>query len=508
MSAAKTAPGMRPSSRAGRRGPAWRSTRMLHTSPSASAYRRKRRVPAPSSRSPPGSLGAFSIRSFVGKSRDRRGVAQPGHEEGQARRKVDSARKAALGCRFREPRPHRPDAPARPGLLPADAAGDPAFPPAPRHPTDRGAPAWRVGRDQDAYGVARRPQSGTRSRPPERTGGRRLAPFLPWGLGDARPDARGAPAGAGGDAAEDAGWRYASSPGRGSSGGCAVSRAPLGVVGGSGRYAMSGLAAVREKVVSTPFGSPSDAYLTGRLGGREVAFLARHARGHRIMPGEINFRANICGFKMLGVERLVSVSAVGSMKEEHRPLDVVLPDKIIDRTHARVSTFFGGGVVAHVSLADPICAELRGIVARAARATGGRLHDGGTYLCIEGPQFSSRAESSLYRSWGVDVIGMTNAQEAKLAREAEICYATMAMVTDYDCWHEEEADVTVEEVVARLHDNAAHAQAILARTLEQVPETRACPCAGALGNAILTDRGAITPEMRARLRPVAGRYLD
>jgi 5'-methylthioadenosine phosphorylase len=287
-----------------------------------------------------------------------------------------------------------------------------------------------------------------------------------------------------------------------------VSRAPLGVVGGSGLYGMSGLEDVREQTVATPFGAPSDAYVTGRLGGRPIVFLARHGRGHRIMPGEINFRANICGFKMLGVERLVSVSAVGSMKEALRPLDVVLPDQIIDRTHARVSTFFGGGVVAHVSLADPICAELRGAVARAARATDVRLHDGGTYLCIEGPQFSSRAESLLYRSWGVDVIGMTNAQEAKLAREAEICYATMAMVTDYDCWHEEEADVTVEAVVARLHDNAAHAQAIVARTLELVPETRTCPCAGALRNAILTDRATLTAETRARLRPVAGRYLD
>jgi 5'-methylthioadenosine phosphorylase len=287
-----------------------------------------------------------------------------------------------------------------------------------------------------------------------------------------------------------------------------VSAPPLGVLGGSGLYGMAGLEGAREERVRTPFGDPSDAYLTGRIGGRPVVFLARHGRGHRLMPGEINFRANVCGFKMLGVERLVSVSAVGSMKEDIRPLDVVLPDQIIDRTHGRASTFFGGGVVAHVSLADPICADLRAAVAAAARPGGVRLHDGGTYLCIEGPQFSSRAESLLYRSWGVDVIGMTNAQEAKLAREAEICYATLAMVTDYDCWHEDEADVTVEEVVARLHDNAASAQAILARTLELVPAPRLCPCATALRNAILTERAHIPEEARQRLRPVAGRRLD
>jgi len=246
----------------------------------------------------------------------------------------------------------------------------------------------------------------------------------------------------------------------------------------------------------------------GRIGDRPVAFLARHGRGHRLMPGEINYRANVCGFKMLGVERLVSVSAVGSMKEEIRPLDLVLPDQIIDRTHQRVSTFFGGGVVAHVSVADPICADLRGVVAAAARTTDVRLHDGGTYVCIEGPQFSSRAESQVYRSWGVDVIGMTNAQEAKLAREAEICYATMAMVTDYDCWHEEEADVTVEAVVARLHDNAARAQAILARTLDLIPASRPCHCSTALRNAILTERALIPEEARQRLRPIAGRHLD
>ena len=287
-----------------------------------------------------------------------------------------------------------------------------------------------------------------------------------------------------------------------------MSAPPLGVLGGSGLYGMAGLEGAREEAVTTPFGTPSDAYLTGTIAGRPVVFLARHGRGHRLLPSEINFRANICGFRILGVERLVSVSAVGSMKEEIQPLDVVLPDQIIDRTHGRAGTFFGEGVAAHVSIADPMCADLRGALAAAPRPSGLRVHSGGTYLCIEGPQFSTRAESLLYRSWGVDVIGMTNAQEARLAREAEICYATMAMVTDYDCWHEEEADVTVAEVVARLRDNAENAQAILARVLGSLPAERTCPCATALANAILTDRAHIGEEARRRLRPIAGRYLD
>jgi 5'-methylthioadenosine phosphorylase len=287
-----------------------------------------------------------------------------------------------------------------------------------------------------------------------------------------------------------------------------VSRAPLGVIGGSGLYRIAGLSDVREETVRTPFGAPSDAFVTGQIDGRPMIFLARHGRGHRLMPTEINFRANIFGFKTLGVERLVSVSAVGSMKENIRPLDVVLPDQFIDWTRQRPSTFFGDGLVAHVSVADPICGDLKALVARAAAAVEVRLHDGGTYLCMEGPQFSTRAESRLYRSWDVQVIGMTNVQEAKLAREAEICYATMAMVTDYDCWHEEEADVTVEEVVARLNENARHAQTIVARTLAALPEGRSCGCATALKNAILTARGSISPEARERLRPLVGRYLD
>jgi len=282
---------------------------------------------------------------------------------------------------------------------------------------------------------------------------------------------------------------------------------PLGVIGGSGLYQMAGLEGTREERVETPFGDPSEAYLLGRLGEHEVAFLARHGRGHRLLPTEINFRANIYGFKALGVERIVSVSAVGSMKEELRPLDVVLPDQFIDWTRQRPSTFFGSGVAAHVSLADPVCSVLGEALAGAAALCGARLHRGGTYLCIEGPQFSTRAESHLYRSFGVDVIGMTNVQEAKLAREAEICYATVAMVTDYDCWRAGEAPVSVEEVVARLRDNARTAQAILAGVTGLLPVSRTCPCASALDNAILTDRAAIPRGARERLRLLAGGRL-
>jgi 5'-methylthioadenosine phosphorylase len=271
---------------------------------------------------------------------------------------------------------------------------------------------------------------------------------------------------------------------------------------------MAGLEKAEETRLTTPFGDPSDAYVRGVVGGRPMVFLARHGRGHRLLPTEINFRANIAGFRMLGVERLVSVSAVGSMKEDLHPLDVVLPDQFIDHTRRRVSTFFGDGVVAHVSFADPVCAELRGVLRRSAEGTPVRLHDGGTYLCIEGPQFSTRAESHLYRSWKVDVIGMTNAQEAKLAREAEICYATMAMVTDFDCWKEDEAAVTVEEVVARLHENARSAEAILTRALPLLPEQRGCACGTALQQAILTERSRIPAEALRRLRPIAGARLD
>ena len=282
----------------------------------------------------------------------------------------------------------------------------------------------------------------------------------------------------------------------------------LGVIGGSGLYQMAGLADRREEKVATPFGDPSDAYVLGRLGGRDIAFLARHGRGHRLLPTELNFRANIYGFKALGAGRIVSVSAVGSLKEDIRPLDVVLPDQFIDWTRHRTSTFFGGGIVAHVSLADPVCSLLHGALFEAAESCGARARRGGTYVCMEGPQFSTRAESHLYRSFQADVIGMTNVQEAKLAREAEICYATLAMVTDYDCWRPETDPVTVEEVVARLKDNAAMAGSILAHAVSRLPETRACACASALRNAILTDPAAIPRESRERLRLLVGKYLD
>ncbi len=281
----------------------------------------------------------------------------------------------------------------------------------------------------------------------------------------------------------------------------------LGVIGGSGLYQMAGLEDRREEKVGTPFGDPSDSYVLGRLGGRDVAFLARHGRGHRILPSEINFRANIYGFKALGAGRIVSVSAVGSLKEEIRPLDVVLPDQFIDWTRHRPSTFFGSGIVAHVSLADPICPDLHAVLCEAAGTCGARARRSGTYVCIEGPQFSTRAESRLYRSFEADVIGMTNAPEAKLAREAEICYATLAMVTDYDCWRAGADPVTVEEVVARLNDNALMAQSILARAIGRLPEARSCACAIALHNAILTDPASVPRESRERLRLLVGKRL-
>lgn len=281
----------------------------------------------------------------------------------------------------------------------------------------------------------------------------------------------------------------------------------LGVIGGSGLYQMAGLEDWREEKVGTPFGDPSDSYVLGRLGGRDVAFLARHGRGHRILPSEINFRANIYGFKALGAGRIVSVSAVGSLKEEIRPLDVVMPDQFIDWTRHRPSTFFGGGIVAHVSLADPVCPDLHAVLFEAAGTCGARARRGGTYVCIEGPQFSTRAESRLYRSFDADVIGMTNVQEAKLAREAEVCYATLAMVTDYDCWRAGTDPVTVEEVVARLNDNALMAQSILAHAIGRLPEARSCACATALQNAILTDPASVPRESRARLRLLVGTRL-
>lgn len=286
-----------------------------------------------------------------------------------------------------------------------------------------------------------------------------------------------------------------------------MKKVELGIIGGSGLYAMPGLTNVREERLSTPFGDPSDALIVGELEGRNVAFLARHGRGHRILPTEINFRANIFAMKMLGVERILSVSAVGSLKEEHKPTDFVIPDQFIDRTVARTSTFFGGGIVAHVGFGDPVCATVATAFEQACAAAGVVGKTGGTYVCIEGPQFSTRAESNLYRSWGADVIGMTNLQEAKLAREAEICYATVAMVTDYDCWREGHDDVTVDQIVAVMHQNAGNAASVVRAAVAAMPTERACACATALKYAVLTDRAAISVEARQRLALLLDKYL-
>ena len=286
-----------------------------------------------------------------------------------------------------------------------------------------------------------------------------------------------------------------------------MNRPPIGILGGSGLYQMAGMRITEERELQTPFGAPSDRYVIGELRGRPVAFLARHGRGHRLMPSELNFRANLFGFKLLGVERIVSLSAVGSMKEGLRPTSLVVVDQFIDRTRHRPDTFFGDGLVAHVSFADPVCPQLGELVARAARASGATVQQGGTYLCMEGPQFSTRAESRLYRQWGVDVIGMTSLQEAKLAREAEICYATLALVTDYDCWHEDEEDVTVTSVLEVLRQNAATAQEVVARVVEGLPEARSCACGRALEHAIITQPDAVAPDTLERLRPIVGRYF-
>jgi len=286
-----------------------------------------------------------------------------------------------------------------------------------------------------------------------------------------------------------------------------LKKAEIGIIGGSGLYAMPGLTNVREEHVTTPFGEPSDVFVLGELEGRNVAFLARHGRGHRILPSELNFRANIFAMKMLGVDSILSVSAVGSLKEEHKPTDFVIPDQFIDRTFARASTFFGDGIVAHVAFGDPVCAPLANVLKQACDTVDvvGKL--GGTYVCMEGPQFSTRAESNLYRSWGADVIGMTNLQEAKLAREAEICYATVAMVTDYDCWREGHDDVTVDQIVAVMHQNAANAAKVLQAAVRTVPTERTCACASAMKFAILTSRDAIPAATRKKLDPIVGKYL-
>jgi 5'-methylthioadenosine phosphorylase len=293
----------------------------------------------------------------------------------------------------------------------------------------------------------------------------------------------------------------------------------IGIIGGSGLYDMAELTNRKEQRINTPFGEPSAPYVTGTLRGKRVAFLARHGVGHRFLPTELNFRANIFGFKTLGVEYLLSASAVGSLKDQYRPLDMLVPDQFFDRTTGRVSTFFGRGLVAHVGFAHPFCGPLSDIAYQAAQAAGlgaatagasraPVVHKGGAYVCMEGPQFSTLAESQLYRSWGMDVIGMTNLQEAKLAREAEICYATIALITDYDCWHPSHDQVTVDMIIANLTENARTAQQVIAEAVAVLPFERTCECASALKHAIITRPDAIPPEVKRELAPIVGKYLS
>ncbi|CAN5835772.1 S-methyl-5'-thioadenosine phosphorylase [soil metagenome] len=281
----------------------------------------------------------------------------------------------------------------------------------------------------------------------------------------------------------------------------------IGIIGGSGLYEMAGLTDREERRVETPFGEPSAPYVIGTLRDKRVAFLARHGAGHRLCPSELNFRANIFGFKALGVEYLLSASAVGSLKEEYKPMDLLIPDQFFDRTKARASTFFGEGLVAHVGFAHPFCKPLSMVALAAARSAGATVHEGGTYVCMEGPQFSTLAESKLYRAWGMDVIGMTNLQEAKLAREAEICYSTIALITDYDCWHPEHDQVTVEMIIANLTENARSAQQVIASAVAALPFDRTCECASALKYALITRPDAVPPATKQKLAPIVGKYL-
>ena len=281
----------------------------------------------------------------------------------------------------------------------------------------------------------------------------------------------------------------------------------IGIIGGSGLYDMEGLTDRKEVTLDTPFGAPSGPYVTAILRGRRVAFLARHGAGHRITPSELNFRANIFGFKLLGVQRILSASAVGSLRDDYAPLDIVVPDQFFDRTTGRASTFFGNGLVAHVGFAHPVCGELAGLVVASAKAIGARVHGAGTYVCMEGPAFSTLAESKAYRSWGFDVIGMTNLQEAKLAREAELCYTTIALVTDYDCWHPDHDSVTVEMIIANLIRNASTAQRIIAEAVGRLPEARGCACGRALEHAIITRPEAVPAQVKQALAPIVGKYL-
>jgi 5'-methylthioadenosine phosphorylase len=282
----------------------------------------------------------------------------------------------------------------------------------------------------------------------------------------------------------------------------------IGIIGGSGLYDMADVTDRSEVTLTTPFGEPSGPYLLGTLRGKRVAFLARHGAGHRLLPSELNFRANIFGMKMLGVEYILSASAVGSLKEEYKPLDIVIPDQFIDRTRGRISTFFGRGLAAHVGFAHPFCKILSRLVSASGQDSGAVVHTGGTYVCMEGPQFSTLAESKLYRSWGADIIGMTNLQEAKLAREAEICYSTIALVTDYDCWHPDHDSVTVDMVIANLMQNAKTAQFIIAKAVEGLPYDRSCECASALKYALITRPDAIPAQVRQDLAPLVGKYLQ
>ena len=287
-----------------------------------------------------------------------------------------------------------------------------------------------------------------------------------------------------------------------------MSTATIGIIGGSGLYDMAELTDREERTLQTPFGDPSGPYILGSLRGTRVAFLARHGIGHRILPSELNFRANIYGFKLLGVERIVSASAVGSLKEEYRPLDIVVPDQFFDRTKGRISTFFGRGLVAHVAFAHPVCGDLARVAADAVEAVGAKVHRGGTYVNMEGPQFSTLAESKLYRSWGMDVIGMTNLQEAKLAREAEICYVTLALVTDYDCWHPDHDSVTVDLIIANLLQNAATAQKTIAEAVSRLSGPRTCACKDALATAIITRPEHVPEQTKRDLAPIVGKYMN
>ena len=286
------------------------------------------------------------------------------------------------------------------------------------------------------------------------------------------------------------------------------SQSRIGIIGGSGLYSMPGFEVAEEVAIPSPWGDPSDKYVLGTLAGKDVVFLARHGRGHRLSPSELNFRANIHGFKSLGVERIISLSAVGSLKEEHRPLEFVIPDQFFDRTRGRVSTFFGEGLVAHVSFADPICPQLSEVLFNSCQLQEVNAKRGGTYLCMEGPAFSTKAESNVYRSWGMDVIGMTNLQEAKLAREAEICYVTVAMVTDYDCWHADHDAVTVTDIIANLVKNAENAAKVVTAAVSNMPAERTCKCGSALAHAIITDRKAVPQTTLKKLELLVGKYFQ